>query len=119
MSKIARTTHTIDAAGKTPGRLATGIAKLLIGKHKPTYLPNVDAGDIVEVTNAAKMVITGKKLEQKNYYHHTMHPGGLRTTSLKSVMAKDPGDALRRAVSRMLPKNRLRTDRLKRLSIKN
>ena len=119
MQKVTRTIHTIDATGKAPGRLASAVSRLLIGKHKPTYLPNVDAGDTVEVVNASKMTLTGKKMEQKTYYAHTMHPGGLSELPIRSLWAKDPADVLRRAVSRMLPKNRHRDERMKRLTVKN
>lgn len=119
MAELKRTIQAIDAAGKPPGRLATQIATMLIGKNKPSYMPNVDAGDVVEVSNASKMKITGNKLEQKNYYAHTGGPRGLSTTLMKTVWAKDPADVLRRAVSRMLPKNTHRNERMKRLKISN
>lgn len=119
MAEIKRTTKTFDAAGKTPGRLATEIAMSLMGKNSPAFAPNVDAGDTVEVTNASKMVITGKKMEQKTYYAHTGGPRGLSALLLKNLWAKDPSDVLRRAVSRMLPKNRHRNERMKRLTISN
>src|SRR3989339_361390 len=116
MAVLKRTIRTIDAAGKAPGRLATQIAMILIGKDKASFLPNVDAGDAVEVANASKMKITGKKLEQKTYYAHTGGPRGLSAKLMKTVWAKDPSDVLRRAVDRMLPKNRHRTERMKRLT---
>lgn len=116
---IERTTHTIDATDKTVGRLSTEIATLLIGKHKPSYMPNMDMGDFVKIENAGAMVFTGKKMEQKAYYRHSMHPGGLKTTLLKHLWKKDPSEVLRKAVSRMLPKNKLRNERMKRLVIKN
>ncbi|MBM5789488.1 50S ribosomal protein L13 [Candidatus Parcubacteria bacterium] len=119
MKTIDRDIHTIDATGKTPGRLATAIARLLIGKHRPSYAPNVDGGDHVQITNAAKMRLTGKKLEQKVYYRHTEYANGLKTQTMRSVWTKDPADVLRRAVSRMLPKNKLRAERMKRLVVKN
>lgn len=119
MADLKRTTQSIDATGIAPGRLATRIATMLIGKNKASFLPNVDAGDSVEVTNASKMVVTGKKMTQKTYYSHTGGPRGLSATIMKSVWAKDPADVLRRAVDRMLPKNRHRTERMKRLKISN
>ncbi|MEK7615025.1 MAG: 50S ribosomal protein L13 [Patescibacteria group bacterium] len=119
MKELERDIHTIDAEGKTPGRLATYIAKVLIGKHKPTYTPNLDAGDHVQVINASKMKLTGKKVEQKVYHHHTTFASGLRTVSLKTLMSSRPSEVLVRAVSRMLPKNKLRNERMKRLLIKN
>jgi len=115
---IVRRHHNLDATGQTPGRLATQIATLLIGKNKADYQPNLDAGDFVRVSNAGGMVITGKKMDQKMYRHHTgTQRGGLKEIVLKNLWAKDPTKVLRLAVSRMLPKNRLRTPRLKRLTI--
>ncbi|MBI4592182.1 50S ribosomal protein L13 [Candidatus Uhrbacteria bacterium] len=111
--------HTIDAAGKAPGRLATEVTQILIGKHKPSFTPHMDDGDHVQVMNASKMVITGKKLAQNVYSHHTTYAAGLRQKKLSTVWAEDPADVLRRAVSRMLPKNTHRTQRLKRLRVTN
>lgn len=119
MKDIQRDIHTIDAEGKTPGRLATEIARILIGKNKASYEPHIDAGDHVQVVNASKMRLTGNKIDQKQYYRHTEYGSGLRVTSLKSLWSKDPSDVLRRAVSRMLPKNKLRTERMKRFVVKN
>ncbi len=119
MKDIERDIHTIDAQGKTPGRLATSIARILIGKNKVTYTPHLDAGDHVQVVNAAKMRLTGKKIEQKVYYRHTTRAQGLRVTNLKSLWTQDPSEVLRRAVSRMLPKNKHRSERMKRLVVKN
>jgi large subunit ribosomal protein L13 len=119
MNSMKRTTQTVDATGKTPGRLATQIAMMLMGKNKAGFLPNVDAGDAVEVSNASKMSVTGKKLDQKTYYSHTGGPRGLSATLMKTVWAKDPAEVLRRAVDRMLPKNRHRNERMKRLKISN
>lgn len=115
--KTERKTYTVDASGKILGRLASEIAMHLMGKTSVGYLPNVDAGDFVVVTNAAGVKVTGKKMEQKLYHHHTAHPGGLRTKSMAQVWEKDPTDVLRRAVSRMLPKTKHRTARLLRLTI--
>lgn len=116
---ITRTTKTIDASGQSIGRLASEISKILQGKHKATYQPNVDMGDFVEVRNAAQVKITGNKLAGKTYYRYSGYPGGLKRTPLKEVFAKDPGEALRRAVRNMLPKNRLRDGRMKRLTVHN
>lgn len=113
-----RVVQTIDASGKTPGRLATNIASILIGKGKASFVPNIDNGDAVEVVNASKMTFTGKKLEKRIYYHHSAHPGGLKAEPMKIVMRDNPGDVLRRAVSRMIPKNKMRDNRMKRLVIK-
>ena len=118
MSPTIRTVQKIDAAGVPLGRLATRDATFLIGKHKPTFTPNMDQGDEVEVIHANKMVLTGKnKLDQKKYYSHSGYHQGLKVKSLKQMWVRDPGEALRRSVSRMLPKNRHRTNRLKRLKI--
>lgn len=107
----------IDAAGQTPGRLATRIATLLMGKHKVSYVTHLDKGDKVVVLNADKIVFTGKKLDQKVYRHHSMHPGGLKETPAKQVM-EDPKEVIRHAVEKMLPKNKLRPDRMNRLHFK-
>lgn len=117
--KTSPATHTIDAAGKVLGRLASQIAPLLIGKTKAEYAPNKDTGVFVEVTNVDKIRVTGKKMEQKVYRYHTTHPRGLREKQLKTLWAAEgAGEALRHAVLGMLPKNKLRTDRMKRLIIK-
>lgn len=115
---IERDTVTLDATDRPIGRIATEIATLLIGKNKATYTPNIDAGAIVNVENADKVKITGKKLLQKKYYSHSGYPGGLKTKTLGELMAKNPGDAIRRSVDKMLPKNTLRSRRMKRLHIK-
>ncbi|NQV90248.1 50S ribosomal protein L13 [Candidatus Uhrbacteria bacterium] len=116
---MSREIHTIDAEGKAPGRLATEIARLLIGKHKPTYTPHIDDGDHVQVLNAGKMEVTGKKMTQKVYYHHTEYAKGLRIKKMSKIWSDDPGEVLRRAVSRMLPKNKHRNERHKRLVVTN
>ncbi|MCX7779135.1 MAG: 50S ribosomal protein L13 [Patescibacteria group bacterium] len=112
---MASKIYTIDAANKPLGRLASQIATLLIGKHKTGFVPYKDLGDIVLVKNIEKIKFTGKKLEQKKYYHHTGYPGGLKTKKLKELFEKNPKEVLIRAVSRMLPKNKLRKFRIKRL----
>ena len=117
MAKTERKTYTVDAAGKILGRLASDVAMHLMGKTNVGFQSNIDAGDFVVVTNAAGIKVTGKKMDQKVYQHHTAHPGGLRTKSLKQVWEADPTDVLRRAVSRMLPKTKHRTARLLRLHI--
>ncbi len=108
----------IDAAGGRPGRLATQIATLLMGKHKATYDPHIDNGDFVTVINADKIVFSGKKIDQKDYKHHTMHPGGLKSTPAKRVLAENPSEVIRHAVEKMLPKNKLRSARMLRLRFK-
>jgi large subunit ribosomal protein L13 len=118
MEKRTRKTHQIDATGKAVGRLATEIVTLLRGKNKPTFEPHVDAGDIVEVSNADKMTFSGKKLDQKEYIWHSNHPGGLKRRKVKEVFEKDPGEVVKRTVMGMLPKNKLRDPMIKRLKIK-
>ena len=115
----ARKIHEFDATGLSIGRLASQIAKILQGKHLPSYTPNIDGGEVVCVTHAAKVKITGSKVVQKQYFHYSGYPGGMKVKDLKEVMQKDPADALRRSVKSMLPKNRLLKDRLKRLTITN
>jgi large subunit ribosomal protein L13 len=112
-----RNLHKIDATGISVGRLASKIAILLRGKNKASFVPNQDEGDIVEISNVAAMKVTGKKLEQKIYYHHSNYPGGLRETQMKKLMGKDPFEVLRKAVWNMLPKNKLRAEMIKRLRV--
>lgn len=114
---IKRETHTVDATGKVLGRLAAEIIFLLRGKNKATFLPYKDEGDFVLVKNVRKLKFTGKKFEQKKYYHHTGYLGGLKETSLKKIFEKDPAEILRKAVFGMLPKNKLRARMIKRLKI--
>ena len=114
---IVRKTIEIDATGKVVGRLASEIARLLMGKHKATYMPNLDSGDSVRVKHADKLKFTGAKMEQKEYYHYSQYPGGMKTRKVADMMAKNPGWVLKMAVDRMLPKNTFRARRLKRLSI--
>lgn len=110
--------HSIDATDKSPGRLATQIVKILCGKTRPDYDPSKEGSDIVEVKNVDKMRITGKKLEQKIYYRHTGYPGGLKKETMQKVIEKKGmAEVLRRAVWGMLPKNKLRKKRMKRLKI--
>jgi len=114
---MQRNTHTIDATNKILGRLATQIAILLRGKDKPDFVPNKDMGSFVTVKNFSKIKITGKKFEQKIYYHHTGYLGGLKKVSLKKLFEKNPGEVLKKAVFGMLPKNKLRAKQIKRLKI--
>ena len=116
---ITRNTISIDATDQSIGRLASQISKILQGKTKVSYEPQNDHGDFVEVKNAAKLKITGSKMEQKEFYSYSGYPGGLKTKQLKHIMAKNPADALERAVYDMLPKNRQRTERFKRLKVTN
>ena len=115
---MERTTHQIDADGKILGRLASEIAVLLQGKNKVSYQAHTDCGDIVEVSNISKFKVSGKKLEDKVYYRNTGYPSGIRTTKLSDLMENNPGEALRKTIYNMLPKNRLRNNMLKRLIIK-
>ena len=112
-----RITTEIDATDQAVGRIATQAAMALRGKNHPNFEPHVDAGDFVTISNAAKVKFTGRKLAQKDYYHHTMHPGGLRRTPMKNVFDNDPTEVIRRAIYGMLPKNRLRNGMMKRLTI--
>jgi len=117
MEKIERKNHQLDATDLSLGRLATKIANLLRGKNEASFDPSKDTGAYVEVINASKIKFTGKKLDQKVYYHHTNHPGGLRITKAKDVFNADPAEVLKRAVWGMLPKNKLRSQMIKRLKI--
>jgi len=116
-SKIKRETHTIDASGRVLGRLATEIATLLRGKHKPNFLPYKDMGDFVIVRNIEKLKITGKKMEQKKYFTHSEYLGGWKEIPLKILFKKDPAKVFKKAVFGMLSKNRLRAKMIKRLKI--
>ena len=104
---VARNWYVVDAEGQTLGRLATKVANVLRGKHKPTYTPHVDCGDYVIVVNAEKVKLTGNKLEDKKYYDHSGHPGGLRERNAKTMIEKYPEEMIERAVKGMLPKGRL------------
>ena len=115
--ETSRKWHHIDASGQTLGRLATQIAVLLMGKHKRTYTPSMDCGDFVVVTNAAKIAVTGNKLEQKIYFTHSGYAKGGKETPLKRQMEKDPTRVIELAVKRMLDVNRLRAPRMKRLRL--
>ena len=112
---MERKLHKIDATDRVLGRLATEIAILIRGKHKVTFQPNVDGGDIVEVSNVDKLKFTGNKMDQKKYYRHSGYPGGLKETGLKKKMAEEPHFVLRNAVVHMLPSNKLRKEMIKRL----
>ncbi len=105
--EIRRQWYVVDAGDQPLGRVATQVATLLQGKHKPTYTPHIDTGDYVIVVNAAKVVLTGKKLDKKIYYHHTGWPRGLRAVLARKLLATRPERALERAVRGMLPKGAL------------
>jgi large subunit ribosomal protein L13 len=105
--EVERSWHLIDLNGKTVGRVATEIAKLLRGKHKPIFTPHVDCGDFVVCINAEKVVFTGNKNEEKRYYRHSGYPGGIRSASVNEVLSKHPERIIENAVRGMLPKNPL------------
>ncbi len=109
--------YLVNAEGKVLGRLATELAKILRGKNKPSFTPHVDTGDFVIVVNAEKVVLTGKKMKDKIYYHHTGYPGGLKEINAEKLLAKKPTEVLRIAVKGMLPKNRLSQQVLRKLKI--
>ena len=116
-SSLQKQWYVVDAEGKTLGRLASQVAAILIGKHKPEYTPNVDTGDYVIIINADKIVMTGKKLDQKIYYHHTGYVGGLKETKYRKLLAEKPEFAIRRAVVGMLPKGPLGRQMAKKLKV--
>lgn len=116
-SDVTRKWYAIDASEATLGRTATLIATLLTGKGKPQFTQHIDCGDYVVVTNAATVKVTGNKLEDKMYYHHSGYPGGLKEAQLKDVLIKTPERAIYEAVRGMLPVNKLRDARLARLKI--
>ena len=115
--EVTRNWYEIDAEGKILGKIATEIAVRLMGKHKPSYTPHVDGGDFVVVVNADKFAVTGKKLLNKKYYRHSGYPGGLKVRSLEEMLEKKPTEVIRKAVERMLPKNKLGNQMINRLKI--
>ncbi len=114
---IKRQWHVIDASDKTLGRLATRIARLLMGKHKPIFSPNQDTGDFVVVINAEKVTVTGKKIKQKLYYRHSGYPGGLKSITLEKLMQTHPTRVIEYAVKGMLPHTRLGAVMKKKLKV--
>jgi large subunit ribosomal protein L13 len=114
---VERKWHLIDAEGQTLGRLATEIARLLRGKNKPEYTPHIDTGDFIVVVNAERVVVTGKKAEQKVYRRHTGYPGGLKEMSYEVMLERKPTEILRRAVKGMMPRTRLGRQQLKKLKV--
>jgi len=116
-SDIKREWHLIDASDEVLGRLATRIARLLMGKHKPSFCRNMDIGDFVIVINADKVRVTGNKARQKMYYRHSGYLGGLKTISLEKMMQTHPTRVIEHAVKGMLPKNRLNAPMMKRLKV--
>ena len=115
--KIERKWYVVDADGQTLGRLASEVAKVLRGKNKPVYTPHIDTGDYVIIINAEKVAVTGKKLDQKIYYHHSDYVGGMKETTLKEMMAKKPEKVLELAVKGMLPKGPLGRSMIKKLHV--
>jgi large subunit ribosomal protein L13 len=116
-NEVERAWYVIDAEGKTLGRLATEVAKLLRGKHKAIYTPHVDTGDFVIVVNAEKVVLTGKKLDQKLYRRHSLYPGGLKEVPYRNLFRSKPTQPVYLAVKGMLPKNSLGRKMLKKLKV--
>jgi large subunit ribosomal protein L13 len=116
-SEIDRTWHVIDADGLVLGRMATEVARILRGKHKPTFAPHLDTGDHVIIVNADKVVLTAGKAEAKAIHRHSGYPGGLRSTTYAEMLANKPAEAVRRTVRGMLPKNRLGRQQLKKLKV--
>jgi large subunit ribosomal protein L13 len=114
---VERQWHVIDASGKTLGKLATQVANLLMGKHKPTFVPYLDAGDFVIVLNATKIRVTGKKPKQKTYYRHSGYPGGIKAETYEEMMATHPTRVIEHAVKGMLPHNRLGRAMFKKLKV--
>lgn len=116
-STVERKWYVVDAEGKTLGRLASEVANVLRGKKKPIYTPHIDTGDYVIVVNAEKINVTGKKLEQKMYYHHSEYVGGMKEATLKEMMQKKPEFVITHAVKGMLPKGPLGRQMLKKLHV--
>ncbi len=114
---IERDWYVVDASGQTLGRLASEVAQIVRGKHKPIYSPSVDVGDYVIVVNADKVHVTGRKLDQKIYYRHSGYPGGLKEVSLRRMLEEQPTRVIEHAVRGMLPKNRLGRKMLKKLKV--
>ena len=114
---IERKWYVVDAADMTLGRLASEVAKVLRGKNKPTFTPHIDTGDYVIVVNAEKVKVTGKKLDQKIYYHHSDYVGGMKETTLREMMAKKPEKVIELAVKGMLPKGPLGREMYKKLYV--
>jgi large subunit ribosomal protein L13 len=114
---VKETWHLVNAEGKTLGRLAARVAGILRGKHRPTFTPNVDLGDHVVIINAEKIHLSGNKMKDKLYRHHSGYPGGLKTTSAEHLFRKDPTELLVRAIEGMLPKNPLGNGMAKKLRV--
>ena len=117
LSDIERQWHLFDASGETLGKLAVEVARLLKGKHKAIYAPHLDTGDFVVVINAAKIRVTGNKLDQKTYYRHSGYPGGFRSVTLRRMLQSHPTRVVEHAVRGMLPRNRLGRAMIKKLMV--
>ena len=115
--EVDRRWFVVDAADKKVGRISTEVARLLTGKHKPEYARHIDTGDFVIVINASKVVLTGRKEEQKIYYRHSTHPGGLKAESAARLRRRVPSKIIERAVWGMLPKNRLGRKQIRKLKV--
>ncbi len=116
-AEIERNWYVVDAEGQTLGRLASKIATVLRGKHKPIYSPSVDCGDYVIVLNAGKITVTGQRMEQKTYYRHSGYPGGINSITLREQLERYPTRPVELAVKGMLPKNKLGRKMLKKLKV--
>ncbi len=116
---MERKTHTINASGQSVGRVATNAANLLRGKNESSFEYNQDKGHFVIVENILELKFTGKKLDQKKYYSYSGYPGGLKEKKMGEVFDKNPGEVVKKAVYKMLPKNKLRKEMIKRLSFKS
>ncbi len=114
---IERKWFVVDAAGQTLGRLASEVAKVLRGKNKPIFTPHIDTGDYVIIVNADKITVTGRKMEQKQYYRHSDYIGGLKSVSLREMMEKKPEEVVRKAVKGMLPKGPLGSEMISKLHV--
>jgi large subunit ribosomal protein L13 len=116
-SDIEREWHLVDATDQTLGRMASQIATVLRGKHKPYFTPHVDCGDFVVVVNAEKVYVTGNRMEEKLYHRHSGYPGGMKVATLREMLAQKPEQVITEAVRRMLPKNTLGRQMLKKLKV--
>lgn len=116
-SDIVRKWYVVDAQDKTLGRLASEVARVLMGKHKPIFSPNLDTGDFVVIVNAEKIRVTGRKLTDKMYYHHSGYPGGIKSASLEQMLERHPDRVLRLAIKNMLPHNKLGRNMIRKLKV--
>lgn len=114
---VVRDWFVVDASGQTLGRLASRISQVLMGKHKPSYTPHVDTGDFVIVVNAEKIVLTGRKMDQKKYHHYSGYPGGLRSTTARQLLGAHPERVIQAAVQGMVQRNRLGRAQLTKLKV--